>query len=130
MTIRDTSKKQPRIIDTSPRQPKIDPEELAKALGAERVDHPRIFLGNSPEVLAQYQQQQALKAKNEEHSIEVDQEEWEQLVALAQELSSEDQKPTPKQVGKALLRKALKDLIQGKQQLKASLQEQPAQAAE
>jgi hypothetical protein len=130
MTIRDTSKRQPRINDTSPRQPKIDPAEVARALGAEIVDRPRIFLGNSPEVLAQYQQQQALKATAEEHSIDVEQEEWEQLVALAQELSSEDQKPTPKQVGKALLRKALKDLMEGKKQLKASLQEPRAQAAE
>jgi hypothetical protein len=127
MSIRDTSKQQPRIIDTSPRQPKIDPAEVAKALGAEPMQRPPYVLANYPEAP---ELRQALLAKNELHSIDVDQEEWEQLVALAQELASEDQKPTPKQVGRALLRKALVDLIKGKQQLKASLQEQPAQAAE
>jgi hypothetical protein len=62
----------------------------------------------------------------EERSINVDKEEWEQLVALAQELSSEGQRPTPQQVGRALLRKALFDLLKGKEQLKEALQKQSA----
>jgi hypothetical protein len=60
----------------------------------------------------------------ETHHIEVTKEEWDQLVSLAQELASDDFSPSPQQVGRALLRKALVELLQGKQLLKAAIQEQ------
>jgi hypothetical protein len=113
---------EPKIILAPSTEPPLR-TDVMNALGAEPAERPPFVLANSVPL-------HDTNEKNREYSISVSQEEWEQLVALAQELTSEEQAPTPKQVGRALLHKALVDLMQGKQQLKASLQEKPAQAAE
>lgn len=114
---------EPKILLKPSTEPKIDSTMIAKVLGAEPMQRP-------PFVFANYPESQKLRQESEEHSVTINKEEWEQLVALAQELASEGQTPTPQQVGRALLRKALVDLLKGKQQLKESLQEQPSQVAE
>jgi hypothetical protein len=125
MSIIDTSKKQPRIIDTSPRQPRVDPAAVAKALGAEIVERPKVLVGNTPELFAQIQQ-----AKSGEHSIKVSSEDWEKLCALANELKEGEKAPSPDRVALVLLRRALREQLEGKAQMKAQLYEAHPQPGE
>ena len=105
----------PRVQVVPSTMPRIDPAEVAKALGAEIVERPRILVSNSPEMFAKLH-----KPETNEHQLELSDEDWEKLCALAQELKEGDKPLSPKMVGLQLLRQAL-ELLEVKAHFKARL---------
>jgi hypothetical protein len=117
---------EPKLVLKPSTEPKINPADVAKALGAEIVVRPKILVGNTPELYAQIQQQ----AKPGEHSIKVSAEDWEKLCALANELKEGEKAPSPDRVALVLLRRALREQLEGKAQMKAQLYESHPQPGE
>jgi hypothetical protein len=117
---------EPKIVLKPSTEPKIDTEMVAKALGAERVENPRYLLTNDPSFLAK---QNATKAK-EGHFLELSEEDWGKLCSLAQEFKEGEKIPSPFRVALVLLRKALREQLEGRAQMKAQLREPQAQAGE
>jgi hypothetical protein len=116
---------EPKLVLKPSTEPKIDPAAVARALGAEIVERPKRLVGNTPELYAQIQQ-----AKSGEHSIKVSAEDWEKLCALANELKEGEKTPSPDRVALVLLRRALREQLEGKAQMKAQLYEAHPQPGE
>ena len=99
-------------------EPKIDPEMVAKALGAERVERPRYLLTNDPN--AEVVRQMMTPKEVTGHRIELAEEDWKKLCELAQEFKEGEKPLSPELVGLQLLRQAL-ELLEVKAQFKVRL---------
>jgi hypothetical protein len=126
--IRTTGDKQPRIIDTSPKQPAIDPAHVAAALGAEPTGL-TVEAGGSPLGLASRAMEYGKRAEAEvarRQSISVSDAQWKQLDDLAAALSSNGSVPVPGQVASAVLRIALRSLVNASEEQRAALAQEIA----
>ena len=111
----------PRIIDTSPTVPRVDPADVAKALGAEPSPipvpptlSPVTFYAVRMELFKRLQStggRPALEGNNVRPKIPLSDAEWRQLEELAAKIaSSTGLSPSPGQVGSALLSLALRSV--------------------
>ena len=115
----------PRVQVVPSTMPRIDHKEVARALGAEIVERPRILVSNSDEMRAKLQHKEP-----SEHQLSLEEADWEKLCALAKEFKEGDKTPSPERVALVLLRRALQEQLEGKAQMKAQLYEPQAQAGE
>jgi hypothetical protein len=123
--IRTTGSKQPLIRDISPKQPRIDPAEVAAALGAEATGI-KVEGGHGAmlAVAAQLGKRQATR-----RLIRLNDEQWQQIEDLAASFASDGFKPTPGQVAAALLSLSLRALADPSADRAALAQELAAIAA-
>ena len=105
----------PRVQVAPSTMRRIDPQEVARALGAEIVERPKRLMGNSPELFVRRQQ-----PTTRTHQLNLSEEDWDRLSTLAQELKEGEQPLSPELVGLQLLRQAL-ELLEVKAQFKARL---------
>ena len=117
--IKDTSEKQPRIRDTSPVPPRVDPLMVARALGAEVVG--TLPKGRNPVAfhtlrydlarrLVSTGGRPSLEGVDRRQKIPVSDDDWKRLCRLAARLANATQRPAPAQVASALLHIALANL--------------------
>jgi hypothetical protein len=107
-------------------EPPLDPNEVAEALGAERRDRPPSLLAPFPEDPTPRQAHDKTPGpEGHPNPLGLLHHEWDQLCALAAALGEGDRPPTPLQVARALVRRALAALSPGKLELKASLAQEP-----
>jgi len=116
--ITSTSQRQPRIISTSETYPRIDPAEVARALGAEdtgvRIGKPA---GSPPAQLGLRQElhrrlrstggRRALEGAGVRRKIPLIEGDWERLQQVAEASEMEGVRPTPAQVASILLHQVL-----------------------
>lgn len=119
--IKDTSKSLPKIVSTSKTYRTIKPEEVAKALGAEKIPDSSIELGGSPPALFGLRQElyrrlrstggrRSLEGAGKRRKIPLFEGDWERLQAVAEANSGQGFHPTPAQVASILLHQALEEL--------------------
>src|SRR5262249_57435160 len=101
-------------------EPKLDPGEVAKALGAEPASGPPYLFANFPEDPAHRSTNAAPP-----NPLGLRPDEWDKLCALAAELGEGEATPTPLQVARAIVRRALVALSPGKPELLASVTHEP-----
>jgi hypothetical protein len=125
-----------KIRDTSKTAPRVAPELVAKALGANAA--PRPPRGNFlPELdavqkeiaarLASSGGRPGLEGVERRQKIPLSDEDWERLVWLAEQLKEGEVRPSPAQVASVLLRQALSQLTP--QRAKELLKEHDSEVA-
>ena len=117
--IKTTGNKGPRVKVTNPRGPTISPEEVAAALGADKV--PGGVKAQSPDTLAVVRQElvrrlsssggrPSLEGTSRRQKIPLDDEDWERLREIAEALRDDEVRPTAGQVASVLLHRTLTGL--------------------
>jgi hypothetical protein len=117
--IKTTGKKGPRVKVTSPRGQRVPPEQVAAALGADKV--PGSVRSQSPDTLAAVRQEivhrlsssggrPSLKGTSRRQKIPLDDEDWERLRQIADALRDDEVRPTAGQVASVLLHRTLAGL--------------------
>lgn len=117
--IKTTGKKSPRIKVTSPRGQRVSSEQVAAALGADRV--PGRVKAQSPDTLAVVRQElirrlsssggrPSLEGTSRRQKIPLDDEDWERLRQIAEALRDDEVRPTAGQVASVLLHRTLTGL--------------------
>lgn len=116
----DTSETLPEIIDTSPTLPKVDPEMVARALGAEPVGEVIGIPGSPIAAMALRQEiarrlvsrggRPALEGTTRRQKIPLADSDWEALGRLAELLEADGVRPTASQVASVILRQALESV--------------------
>jgi hypothetical protein len=112
-----------KIVLAPSTAPRINPKEVAKALGAEPIERPPFVFANypeAPELRSALQQVERQKQEKTAHQLTLFEEDWEKLCALAQELKEGEAPLPPELVGLQLLRQAL-ELLSVKEKFKARL---------
>jgi hypothetical protein len=122
--IRSISTPARKIVSTSEPQRRIDPAQVAKALGAEEAHKPggARLSGSPPSLFALRQElyrrlrstggRRSLEGAGERHKIPLIEGDWERLQEVARASESETVRPSPAQVASLLLHRALKELKQ------------------
>lgn len=117
--IKTTGKKGPRVKVTSPRGKRVPPEQVAEALGADKV-HGRVR-AQSPDTLAVVRQEllrrlsssggrPSLEGTSRRQKIPLDDEDWERLRQIADAIRDDEVRPTAGQVASVLLHRTLSGL--------------------
>lgn len=117
--IKTTSKKSPRIKVMGPRGKRVSPDQIAQALGAEKV--PGVVVTQIPDTLAAVRQEllrrlsssggrPALEGTSRRPKIPLDDEDWKRLRQIAEALRDDEVRPTAGQVASVLLHRALSTL--------------------
>lgn len=137
--VEQTSKTVPRVKTTGTRLDRIDPELVAKRLGAEKVaarDESRA----SPAALFALRQELArrlvstggrpsLEGTERRQKIPLADEDWHALERLAEGLSDDEVRATPGQVASVLLHRALEETID-EAELKSNVRERTDAASD
>ncbi len=118
--IKSTHSTAPRIKSTSATAELVSPEQVAAHLGAETVDEVAGGKGGMLTKAAIRQQlhkrlrstggRPALEGTDRRQKIPLSDEDWQRLVRLAQETTSDEAKPTPAQVASVLIHQVLNSL--------------------
>ena len=117
--IKTTSRKRPRIKVIGPRGKRVSPDQVAQALGAEKV--PGVVVAQSPDTLAAVRQEllrrlsssggrPSLEGTSRRPKIPLDDEDWKRLRQIAEALRDDEVRPTAGQVASVLLHRALSTL--------------------
>ncbi len=122
--VRSTSKPARKIVSTSEPQRRIDPAQVAKALGAKDAHEPQgtELTGSPPSLFGLRQElyrrlrstggRRSLEGAGRRHKIPLIEGDWERLGELARASESETVHPSPAQVASLLLHRAIKELEQ------------------
>ena len=117
--IKDTSKTLRRIRDVGPHLPRVDPEIVRVALGAEKVE-PVEVRPQGPMALFGLRQSLAARlhstggrpglGETRRQKIPLSEEDWDLLCRIAERLTDDKGRPTPGQVASELLHQRLQEL--------------------
>ena len=105
-----TDSTMPRIIDTGPTQPKLDPAAVAAALGAVPAPVPPLPAGGSP--LARFAARRETYHRLRAAPVPVSADQWQALEELAAAAAGPGFAPTAAEVARALLGRAIADARQ------------------
>lgn len=115
-----SSSRQPRIRNSGPKQPRIDPATLAKALGAERVGRAPSGSRSPPARFALRMEvarrlsstggRPGLVGTTRRQKIPLSDEDWKRLEEIANSVGTEGYRPSPAQIASILLHRALDTL--------------------
>lgn len=118
--IKVTGKSLPRVRDTGPTLPRVEPEQIRKAVGADASEAQEAGRPQGPVALFGLRQGLAERLRstggrpslghNRRQKIPMSDADWELLCALAEELADEVSSPSPGQVASELLHQRLLEL--------------------